>query len=291
MMQSKIALGTAQFGLDYGVANQRGQISQSEGKLILDLASAYGISTLDTAINYGNCEQRLGEFGVIDWQVITKLPPFPDDCVDIGTWLRIEVNASLKRLGIPRLRGLLLHRPNQLLEKDGERLYQALISVKQLGLVEKIGVSIYDPQELELLIQYFQLDLVQAPFNVLDRRLVTSGWMDRLAQMNIELHTRSVFLQGLLLMPSMSRPIKFNRWQLIWQLWEQWLIENSLTPAQACLSYALRQTSIGRVIVGVDSLDQIKEILSSVKNDIPTLPTAFNCDDIDLINPARWNNL
>lgn len=290
-MLSKLALGTVQFGLDYGIANQRGKIAQSEAELIINLARKHGVKTLDTAINYGNCEAQLGNIGMNDWHVITKLPAMPDNCYDISAWVHDQVMGSLSRLKIPQLRGLLLHRPQQLFENNGERLYQSLLSLKELGLVEKIGVSIYDPKELESITQYFQFDLVQAPFNVLDRRLITSGWMDRLAQMNIELHARSVFLQGLLLMPNLARPSKFNRWQLIWQAWQQWLCEVHLLPVQACLMDALGQSGISRVVVGVDGLDQFTEILSSQTNNIHKLPDELNCEDIDLINPARWNDL
>lgn len=287
----KLALGTVQFGLDYGIANQRGQVSQDEARSILDHAKAHGIGTLDTAINYGNSEQRLGEIGVMGWQVISKLPALPDQCQDVETWVRSEVQASLERLRITSLRGLLLHRPEQLLGKHGEKIYQALLTLKQQGLVEKTGVSIYDPAELDPLAQRFQLDIVQAPFNILDRRLITSGWLDRLAQMNIELHTRSLFLQGLLLMPAAKRPGKFNRWQPIWQRWEQWLAETGLTPLQACLRDVLAQTGIARVIVGVDSLVQLKEILLAAEGAPPELPEALHSNDLDLIDPVRWGNL
>lgn len=287
----KLALGTVQFGLDYGIANQRGQISQDEARLILDHAKAHGMNTLDTAINYGNSEQRLGEIGVVGWQVISKLPALPDHCQDAEAWVRNEVQTSLGRLRITSLRCLLLHRPEQLLEKHGEKIYQTLLALKQQGLVEKIGVSIYDPVELDSLTQRFQLDLVQAPFNIFDRRLITSGWLGRLTKMNIELHTRSVFLQGLLLMPSTKRPDKFNRWQPLWRKWEQWLVETGLTPLQACLRDVLAQTDIARVIVGVDSLVQIKEILLAAEGHAPELPEALHSNDIDLIDPSHWRSI
>lgn len=286
----KLALGTVQFGLDYGIANQRGQVSLDEVRLILDHAKAHGMSTLDTAINYGNSEQQLGEIGVIDWQVISKLPALPDHCLDVEAWVRSEVQASLERLRITSLRGLLLHRPEQLIGKHGEKIQQALLALKQQGLIEKIGVSIYDPVELDSLTQCCQIELVQAPFNIFDRRLITSGWLDRLKKMNIELHTRSVFLQGLLLMPNMGRPDKFNRWQPIWQKWEQWLAKTGLTPLQACLRDALAQTDIARVIVGVDSLAQLKEILLAAEGHAPELSEELHSNDIDLIDPSRWKN-
>lgn len=284
----KLALGTVQFGLDYGVANPRGQVSQDEAGAILAHAKSHGIDTLDTAINYGNSEQRLGKIGVTGWQVVSKLPALPDHCREVEAWVRSQVQASIERLRVTKLRGLLLHRPEQLLGKHGEEIYQALLALKQRGSIEKIGVSIYDPAELDPLIQRFPLDLVQAPFNILDRRLIASGWMDRLSRMNIELHARSVFLQGLLLMPNAKRPDEFNRWQPIWQRWEHWLAETGLTPVQACLRDAMAQTGIARVIVGVDSVVHLKDILLAAEGQTAELPVALHSNDVDLINPSRW---
>ena len=287
----KLALGTVQFGLNYGIANLAGQVGLTEAQAILSHARKCGLDTLDTAVNYGDSEQRLGEIGVTDWQVVSKLPALPEQCDDVATWVRNQVQASLERLRNTKLQGLLLHRPEQLLGEHGRDLYNALLALKHDGLVAKIGLSIYDPLELDALTKNFKIDLVQAPFNVLDRRLITTGWMNKLAQMGIELHTRSVFLQGLLLMPSATRPTKFNRWQSTWQQWDQWLAKTDLTPLQACLSDALAHPGIARVIVGVDSLIQLKEIVMASQGPASEPPRAIHSSEIDLINPARWANL
>lgn len=287
----KLALGTVQFGLNYGIANPNGQVGMEEAQAIIRHAHGSGLDTLDTAVNYGDSEQRLGEIGVADWQVISKLPALPDQCEDISKWIRNQVKASLERMRITSLRGLLLHRPEQLHGKHGKEIYQCLLALKQDGLVEKIGISIYDPIELDAFIRNFKIDLVQAPFNVLDRRLITTGWMYKLMQMGIELHTRSVFLQGLLLMSPRLRPAQFNRWHSTWQRWDQWLIETGLTPQQACLRYAVAHIGIAQVIVGVDNVNQLKEIELSALGSIPELPKELNSTDIDLINPGRWLNI
>ena len=287
----KLALGTVQFGLNYGIANLAGQVGLTEAQAILSHARKCGLDTLDTAVNYGDSEKRLGEIGVTDWQVVSKLPALPEQCDDVATWVRNQVQASLERLRTTKLQGLLLHRPEQLLGEHGRDLYNALLALKHDGLVAKIGLSIYDPLELDALTKNFKIDLVQAPFNVLDRRLITSGWMNKLAQMDIELHTRSVFLQGLLLMPSHSRPTKFNRWRSTWQQWDQWLVETGFTPLQACLRDALAHTGIARVIVGVDSLIQFKDLVLAAQGSVPELPRDLSSTDIDLINPGRWANV
>jgi len=285
---NRLALGTVQFGLPYGIANQTGQVRREDVATILGHAWAAGVDTLDTAIAYGDCEERLGEIGVSQWQIISKLPALPESCTDVAGWLEESVEGSLEWLRIPKLRGLLLHRPQQLLGPNGEALYRAMTGLKNQGKVEKIGVSIYDPDELDALSPHFHLDLVQAPLNIIDRRLILSGWLNRLHEAGTEVHIRSVFLQGLLLMEAASRPVTFSRWQPLWQQWHRWLADQALTPLQACLGFALSHAEIDRIVVGVDSLKQLQEILASV-NILALLPPQFlMSEDLDLINPSRW---
>ena len=175
---NRLALGTVQFGLPYGIANHAGQIPKEDGTGILDIAAENGIDTIDTAIAYGESEKRLGEIGVRSWQIISKLPVIPEDCPDILQWVTEAVGGSMQRLKVNKLYGLLLHRPEQLLKKNGDSLFGILQSLKEDGVVDKIGVSIYDPSELDTLCTRFQFDIVQAPFNILDRRLIDSGWLD-----------------------------------------------------------------------------------------------------------------
>ena len=286
---SRLALGTVQFGLTYGIANQAGQVSRDEAAAILNHAWASHLDTLDTAIAYGESEQRLGHLGVSQWRVVSKLPALPADCADVAAWVRASVHGSLSRLGIPRLHGLLLHRSQELLGAQGSEIYQALVVLRGEGKIKKLGVSIYDPDELDSLWPRFQLDLVQAPFNVIDRRLAASGWLARLHQAGTEVHTRSAFLQGLLLMEPGRRPEAFNRWQPLWQQWHGWLHEQSLPALQACLGFALSHAAIDRVVVGVDSLAQLQEILGSAEAPAVVPPAALMSADQELINPSRWN--
>ncbi|NHQ59254.1 aldo/keto reductase [Chlorobium sp. BLA1] len=288
---SRIAIGSAQFGMRYGIANDGGQISREVGQGILRLAAYNGINTIDTAIAYGDSEKRLGEIGVSDWRIVSKLPHLPDDCTDIVQWVTASVSGSMRRLNVSTLDGLLLHRPQQLVEKHGESLFSILQSLKHDGVVGKIGISIYDPSELDMLCSRFQFDLVQAPFNILDRRLIETGWLDRLGELGTELHVRSVFLQGLLLMSSAHRPEKFKSWGPLWSDWDRWLYLNGITPLQACLRYVLSFPQISKVIVGVDSPQQLREILSASSGDFPELSDTLKTSDLRLINPANWDVL
>jgi len=288
MDRSRIALGTAQFGLPYGFANRRGQVGRAELTAILGRAQAAGIDTLDTAMAYGESEQRLGESGVAQWRVITKLPELPVSCADVAAWARTSVQGSLAKLKLVRLRAVLLHRPLQLLGPQGPALQAALFALKHEGLVEKVGISIYGPADLDALWHKFRPELVQAPLNVLDRRLLTSGWIARMNAEGTEIHARSVFLQGLLLMDAASRPAMFSRWQPVWDRWTRWLGEASVSPLRACLGLALSQPEVSRVVVGVDSLEQLEEILAATVDTNPLPPPELACTDADLLDPSRW---
>lgn len=284
----RLALGTVQFGLSYGVANQKGKVTFKAAMEILQYAQMFGINTLDTAIAYGDSEDCLGKIGVKDWQVVSKLSEIPVETHNIQDWVSKSLQGSLERLQITNLHGLLLHRPQQLLSYEGQKIYNSLRFLKEEGLVHKIGISIYSPNELEKLSEHFSFDLVQVPFNILDRSLEKSGWLSRLKDIGTEVHVRSVFLQGLLLMDPSTRPNYFRNWGPLWAEWQQWLISSKLTPLQACLSFVLSQPDIDRVVVGVDNLSQLQEILDATTVISLPPPDTLCCDDPDLINPVRW---
>ncbi len=287
----KLALGTVQFGLVYGVANTSGRVSEQEAGVILQCAQACGLDTLDTAIAYGESEVVLGRLGIERWNTVTKLPAVPENCQSVEEWVNEQVQQSISRLGVSQLHGVLLHRPDQLLEKMGPALYRALQSIKAQGKTRKIGVSVYGPTELDQLFDTYEFDLVQAPLNILDRGLVESGWAGRLHAAGVEVHTRSVFLQGLLLMPSAQRPVKFSPWANVWRSWHGWLEQEGITPLQACLRYVASLPQIGRVVVGVDTAVQLQQIVQAADGELATLPEFDTLQDARLINPASWNQL
>jgi hypothetical protein len=288
---SRLALGTVQFGLPYGIANQDGQVSRKAAKAMLKQAAANGIDILDTAIAYGESETCLGEVGVQEFRLVTKLPAVPNDCADVGAWVQEQAAESFARLGVKSVYGLLLHRSMQLLDKDGKSLYLALQELKKAGLVQKIGVSIYSPDELEALVPNYRFDLVQAPFNLVDRRLYTTGWLQRLKMEGVEIHARSAFLQGLLLMKRTEIPSKFEHWHELWNKWHNWQELHSISAIQACLDYPLSFSEIDSVVVGADSSSQLEQIITASRLAIPGDLPDLHCEDENLINPACWSKL
>ena len=287
----RLAIGTAQFGFPYGIANAQGQVSGPEIGRMISRARASGIDMLDTAIAYGESEHRLGQAGVSDFRVITKLPAVPERCPDVAEWVAEQVVESRARLGVESLYGLLLHRPQQLLEQNGPVIHATLHRLKQGGLVQKIGISIYDPTQLEALCGRYDIDLVQVPFNLVDRRLLASGWLQRLTDSGTEVHVRSAFLQGLLLLPPGDLPTKFAPWAPLWRRWQGWLEQSGVTALQACLAYVLSLPAIDRVVVGADSEPQLQQIIDAASGPLLADLPDLGCTDEALINPALWGTL
>ena len=287
----KIALGTVQFGMPYGIANQSGCVPPVQVAQILREASLSGIDTIDTAISYGSSEHTLGLVGVDGWHIIGKLPAIDGEVGDVFAWSRQHVLNSLAKLRVKQLHGLLLHRPAQLLGAQGKDLFRALLALKQEGLTRKIGISIYNPIELSLILGQFNFDLVQLPINILDRRMQDTGWLGKLKADGVEVHARSIFLQGLLIMSAASRPSKFDSWHKIWHEWERWLSATGITPLEACLRYAMSVPGLDRLIVGMDSLQQFREIVSVEDAPLESLPNFPQEIDQILINPSSWNSI
>jgi aryl-alcohol dehydrogenase-like predicted oxidoreductase len=258
---------------------------------MLRFASQKGVDLIDTAISYGDSENCLGELGTEGFKLVTKLPAIPEDCFDVNDWVKNELKASMARMRVTSVYGLLLHRPYQLLDIKGSALYKSLQCLKENGIVQKIGISVYSPQELDDLMPKYPIDLVQAPFNLIDRRLYRSGWLKRLKEKGVELHTRSTFLQGLLLLKKVNIPENFSSWDKFWHKWHNWLAETELSPIQACLAFSLSFKEIDKIVVGADNLYQLTQILniknSFVLSEFPNL----ECKDENLINPTTWKML
>lgn len=284
----KLALGTAQFGSRYGIANRSGQVAPEQVKAILRYASIQGIDLVDTAIAYGNSEDSLGEAGTEAFRVVTKLPAMDPSVVDAGRWVLEQMEQSLQRLRLSQVYGLLLHRSDMLTRIHGTVIAQTLQALKKQGLVQKVGVSIYSPAELDSVLSVCQVDLVQAPFNVIDRRLHSSGWLDRLHSAGIEVHVRSAFLQGLLLLQPDALPTHFAQWKDNFMVWHDWLRQHAISPIQACLGFVGSFPGIDRIVVGVDSLLQLQQLVDAYRAPTAAVWPFVATTDESLINPSSW---
>ena len=286
---SKIALGTAQFGLPYGISNVNGQVERTEIDKILDFARSAGISMLDTAIAYGNSEENIGATDSVGFEIVTKLPPLTGAETSVAKWVRNQIENSLVKLKRNLVYGLLLHNPADLLGIYGDELYESLALLKEEGLVKKIGISIYTPTELDSLIPRYMPDIVQAPFNVFDRLLDTSGWLARLSEMNVEVHVRSVFLQGLLIQQPNERPANFEKWNQEFAKFDSWTESRQVSPLASCLGHVLSYPEISKVLVGVTSTNELAEIIAATTGYSQRAPDNLRSSDLELIQPINWN--
>ena len=284
----KLAIGTAQFGSNYGIANRIGKIEESEQKKILDFCMSQGISMLDTAIAYGDSEQCLGRYGVKNFEVITKIK-INNSVEDIKSFIEKSIEKSLDNLKLSSINGLLLHNSNYLNHPKAEIIFRSLENLKNLGVIDKIGISIYSPNELETLLQKFNFDMVQAPLNILDKRMEKTGWLRKLNQRGIETHIRSIFLQGLLLLSKNEIPKKFYKWKNIFDQWHTYLKNNpDLNPLKICLAYVKQINHIDKIIIGIDSVNQLKEIIDFYNQNNEMILPKLECNDESLLNPSKW---
>ncbi len=285
----KIALGTVQFGLDYGISNMHGKINRHDAQQILNLAYDNNIRALDTATMYGNseCSIRKSTSRKHDWRIITKTAHFTGDSINKlhVKQLRREFNQSLLNLGRDSVYGLLVHSCDDLLKPNGNLLFKEMERLKSIGLVSKIGVSAYSNHQINRVLDNFKIDLIQLPVNILDQRLIKDGSLIKLKKYGVEIHARSVFLQGLLLMNKKIIPPYFSPVEKNLDAFSNLANKLSLTKLELALGYVMNIGEVDKIVVGVNTLSQLKEIIEATK-----LQTNFGkYRDISINNPIYTN--
>lgn len=298
----KLALGTVQFGLDYGVSNQQGQVSKHHVEEILNTAKSLGIDTLDCAGAYGNSEQILGELKANEhFKLISKVPPLTAEDESIIPF----VEKTLKHLQCHHIETLLFHQADNLLTHSHKlKLFSELSLLKKQNTVNNIGVSVYSPEQFIAISREYSIDTAQVPINLFDQRFLTNDIRDICKKEHITLHARSLFLQGLLLIDKADIPTYFSPYQdklNAFSLLAKHLSCSKLTLALALLvsdqltnekeSY---NTVIEKIIVGVCNTQQLTEIVSAYQS-----AKALNItrDELELladkrlafITPSLWS--
>jgi aryl-alcohol dehydrogenase-like predicted oxidoreductase len=293
-MLLRLGLGTVQFGLDYGVSNRAGRPSEGEVAAILARAVEMGIGYLDTAPAYGEAEILVGRHlpRHHNLRIVTKLSPIAGATIEAlhGVTILETLARSFEHLRVDRVHGLLIHHAADLAKPGAEHIVDALMHARSRGWAERIGASVYDAEQLALVESQFQPQLVQLPLNVLDRRLIQSGMLSRLRALGVEVHARSIFLQGALLMnpnelPPFFAPVREH----IAGLQRQWGAAG-LTALGGCLAFALRRPEIDAVIVGINRLQELSEIegiVARLGDEHSELEFLAEIDSI-FLDPRRW---
>ena len=286
-MQPKICLGTAQFGMNYGITNQKGQISKIEIQEILDYACNQEITYLDTAQSYGNSEDNIGLSlkNGNKFKIMSKLSPNEKNYWDINsiTKLNIEFNQSLEKLKVKNLDTLFIHRVSDLRLKGNLLLLDWLKKLKKNGLIKRIGLSIYLSSDLNGLPLEI-IDLIQLPVSIYDQRMVNSGLIKKLSNRGISIFGRSIFLQGLILSklnwPNfISNDMYKHHLNLV-----NFVEKHNITLLDAALAFIQNIEGIEAFVVGISCKNDLTQIINSYKN-----TQSFNRKVIEDINSFFWD--
>lgn len=284
---NKLALGTVQFGIDYGVTNQLGKVLPNEVASILRIASENGIDLLDSASTYGDAQRVLGE--VLSEQGLTKNFQLVSkvhltSSKDVKGQVYSQVDQTLCDLKGAQLHSLMVHHGSQIrsMSKD---LLPVLSDLRGDFPSLKIGASFYSPNDYEQVLEATSLDVIQIPYNVFNQdfaSLLSSN------DSRPEVHARSIFLQGILLTPQSSRPAYFAQFENEFSKYDEVLKKEQLSPIQYNLSFALAQNWIDRIVVGVTNGKELEEIFKA----LDTKPNINHADlastNIQLTNPSNW---
>ena len=286
-MIMKLALGSAQFGMKYGINNPGGKIPEKEVNNILEFAYKSGINTIDTAYSYGDSERVIGNIiseEKLDFKIVSKFPSSNENLTDI-------FNKTLSRLSIDKIYGYLFHSFSSFIEN--KKNFETLKVLKKEGKIEKIGFSLYYPNELEYLLSTnIDFNIIQVPYSIFDQRF--SRYFEQLKYKQIEIHTRSVFLQGLVF--KNPDDFKGNFKNIIPKLKAIKNIAHDLNinVSDVFLNFAILNPYIDKVVIGVDNIENLMSNIMSLKN-IEIVNSVYQNlinlyeEDESIILPFKWS--
>jgi len=295
MRNNRLCLGTTQFGLVYGINNQRGKPTKREVFAMLDKAVDLGIEFIDTAVAYGDAEELLGEYGVKQKQlrVISKLRPnlISDDCPNPEEIVENEIKGSLKRLRLDVLEGYLLHTPENFYN---EGIMNGLRICKEKGLIRNLGVSIYEVQHALDSVSTGLIDYIQIPYSVFDQRMDGAGFFELARKNDVKVFARSAFLQGLIFMEEERIPEYLSVAKGYLQKFDEIIQKHGLTRGQAALLFTYFHPGVDYVVFGVDDIEQLVEDVAISRSNIDfracreELIGSFANIEKSIIFPSLW---
>lgn len=294
----KLCLGTVQFGMDYGILNQKKPLLSDAVKW-LDYATQNGISAIDTAKAYGNAEEVVGEFLKLhtipreELFLSTKLLPNILDDVSPSDYERVierEIIEQLRTLNTDYVDAYVFHSARY---AHDIRKLEAIRSVVDKGYAKKSGLSIYEPDEAVDCYESGLVDFIQAPYSIFDHRMKKSGVLDHSKRGACEIHTRSAFIQGLIIMNEENVPFFLDKAKPIVKKITSICESEGISRTHLALQYVKRESGISHLVFGVDSLEQLKEDISLFNKDLPNdliskIGNEFDNIEADIVMPSLW---
>lgn len=291
-------MGTVQFGMDYGIANQK-KPSIEDAIEMLDYATQNGIDNIDTANAYGSAEDVVGEFlrkKTINREklfIISKFRPNLLDGVKEVRYYQImkeNLTNSLSRLGIDYLDAYMLHSARYIYN---DVIIDTLCKMRQEGLVRHVGVSVYEPEEAKRCIELTNLDFMQLPYSIFDQRMQKEGVFDKAKNSGMTIHSRSAFIQGLILMGEEQVPSFLKKARPIVREIDEQCKRYNVSRIALAMSFVKQEKEISHLVFGVDNLEQLKENIYTFENCIPTniikeIAKGFTNIDTDIVMPSLW---
>jgi aryl-alcohol dehydrogenase-like predicted oxidoreductase len=283
----KLVVGSAQLGMNYGLFNNK-KISFKDFKKIEKLVLKSKIKFIDTATGYGDSEKIIGNSRLKKLHIITKIKLSNKKDINVKNWLLKEISKSLSKLKIKKIYGVLIHDYRDLLGKHGKKYLLSLQELKKKNIIKYIGISVYEPQEIKKIWNFWKPDIIQIPFNPIDNRILDSGWVNILKKFKVKIYARSIFLQGLLINEDSSFKINKNH-KIILNKYKNWCYKKNISLIQGCLHFVKQFKKINYLVVGFNNYSQLKEIIDVFKKKQIIIPRKFSTNKINLIDPRKWN--
>ena len=280
----KIGLGSVQWGLDYGIANTNGIPSDEVLNSIFALANKAGINLFDTAVQYGEAEKRVGQFSRPEHRIVTKIGNF-----STNKSLNQQLDNSFKHLQRQNIYGCLFHDVDELINHND--LWRELLVYKKEGRINKIGYSLYEPQELlDLLEAGLHPDIVQLPYSILDRKF--EPYFDLLKNKGVEIHVRSIFLQGLYFKSVEELDDIYADLKQSLEVIQLLGKENSFSLLELTLCFVLQNEFVDYGVLGIETVDQLEQIIKASKQKLSQKVIreikSIQLENYSLLNPVNW---
>ena len=283
---TKIILGTANLNQKYGFLKKT--VKFREFKKILKNSSEK-ISFIDTSSNYKRAHRLLGKLNLGKIKIISKISIPINSKVNPKLWISRSIDKITDNLNVDNIHCILIHNPNILLNDKYREYFFYLNEQKKRGVIKKIGFSVYGIKEANDLINKYKLDILQVPINLINHSFCNKQFLQKTKKRKIEIHARSIFLQGILLSSNLQNLKYFKKWKNLWNRYYSWINKNKISQLSACLSFVKSIKNISGFVVGVENESQFIKILNCKTKKKLNFEKFLNQKDKKLIDPSKWH--